>query len=832
MDFFQVKERESKKGELDVYPDFRVMRSKDLMVRGKSFYAIWDEEAGLWSTDEYDVQRLVDAELMAHKVQSVGVFEVHRKLLGNFSSNSWLQFRNYIGHLTDNHHELDSHLTFSNTKVSKTDYVSKRLPYALEAGDISAWDELISVLYDETERQKIEWAIGAIVTGDSKTIQKFLVFYGSAGTGKSTILNIIQAMFEGYWNSFVARDLVSSNNAFALEAFKSNPLIAIEHDGDLSKVQDNSKLNSLVAHEPMEINEKNKPKYMARFNAMIMIGSNAPVKITDSRSGLIRRLIDIQPTGNTVSARRYQALMSQIKFELGAIAWHCREVYLSMGKDFYSGYKPIEMMLQTDVFFNFIEANYDVFKSQPGITLNQAFEMYKTFINESDIEHSLPRYKLREELKNYFDHFEDRAVIDGVRVRSWYSGFNAEHFKSPTGKDENSFSLVIDETESIFDKLMEGQPAQYAKSDGTPRKKWSVTPEEEKKGLTPVNTTLSDIDTSKEHYVKVPINHIVIDFDLTGADGEKNLERNLEEASKWPPTYAEFSKSGSGIHLHYNWTGEDPEELSRIYESGIEVKVFTGASSLRRKLTRCNNVPVADLNSGLPFKEKKTMISEETMKSEAALRDLIGRNLRKEIHAGTKPSVDFIHKILDDAYTTGLSYDVTDLRNKILAFAANSTNQSLAAIKMVSTMQFKSDDLIQAEKTPSTDDRLAFFDVEVYPNLFVVCWKYEGSDNVVRMINPSPQQIEELFALKLVGFNVRRYDNHILYAAYQGYSNEQLYRLSQKIIVHKSPNAFFGAAYNLSYADIFDFASIKKGLKVWQIDLGIHHMEMDISTLR
>ena len=25
-----------------------------------------------------------------------------------------------------------------------------------------------------------------------------------------------------------------------------------------------------------------------------------------------------------------------------------------------------------------------------------------------------------------------------------------------------------------------------------------------------------------------------------------------------------------------------------------------------------------------------------------------------------------------------------------------------------------------------TDDRLAFFDVEVYPNLFVVCWKFQN----------------------------------------------------------------------------------------------------------
>ena len=47
-----------------------------------------------------------------------------------------------------------------------------------------------------------------------------------------------------------------------------------------------------------------------------------------------------------------------------------------------------------------------------------------------------------------------------------------------------------------------------------------------------------NMDTSKLHFVKVPENHIVIDFDIP-------------EASKWPATYAELSKSGAGIHLHF-----------------------------------------------------------------------------------------------------------------------------------------------------------------------------------------------------------------------------------------------------------------------------------------
>ncbi len=827
MDFFRIKERSTKNGVIEIYPDFRVLRSKDLMIRGKSFYAIWDEDRCLWSTDEYDVQRLVDAELLQYKDEVLkrneGVVQV--KLLGDFSSNSWLQFRNYVGHLSDSSYQLDESLTFSNTEVTKADHVSRKLPYPLAPGDVSAWNEIVGTLYTPEERAKIEWTLGAIVAGESKFIQKFLVFYGGPGTGKSTILNIFGWMFEGYSVTFDAKSLGQATSQFATEAFRSNPLVAIQHDGDLSKIDDNARLNSIISHEMMQMNEKFKPSYDARVNAMLLMGTNKPVKISDAKSGIIRRLIDVQPSGNRLPPKKYDTLMAQVKFEYGAIAHHCLEVFKSMGRDYYSGYVPVEMMLQTDVFFNYIEAYYDIFKEQDGVTLNQGYEMYKQFCDEALVEYKMPRYKFREELKNYFKTFEDRAIVDEARVRSWYSGFVADKFKTQTDKDDRVFSLVMDDKESLLDNLLADFPAQYSSPSGTPRRKWTVTEEDIKKGYKAVETVLSDLDTKKEHYVKVPPNLIVIDFDLEDANGEKSRERNLEAASQWPATYAEFSKSGNGVHLHYFYEG-DVDQLSRLYANGIEVKVYTGDSSLRRKVSWCNNVPVATINSGLPLKEKK-VINSDVVKSERSLRDLIERNLRKEIHPGTKPSMDFIYTILEEAYESDLPYDVTNMRQKILNFGANSSHHNLYCIKLVQNMKFKSEDTVEPTPDKPKDERLVFFDTEVFKNLFVVCWKYEGETEVVTMINPSSQAIEEILSLKLVGFNCRRYDNHILYGALMGYTPEQLYNLSQKLI-SGSPHAYFGEAYNLSYTDIFDFSSKKQSLKKFQIELGLNHRELGL----
>lgn len=827
MDFLTIGIREGKKGDPpELYPDFTVGRSKDLMVRGRAFYAIWDEEAGLWSTDEYDVQRLVDKEMKEYADREKAKGRVYKvRYLRSFGNSGWSLFKKYVQNISDNSHELDSELTFSNTEVKKDDYVSRRLPYPLEKGDISAWDELIGTLYSEEERAKIEWAIGSVVAGDAKRIQKFLVLYGPAGTGKSTILNIIEKLFVGYTTTFEAKALGSTNGSFATEVFKNNPLVAIQHDGDLSKIEDNTRLNSIISHEEMTMNEKYKASYTGRVNAFLFMGTNQPVKISDAKSGIIRRLIDVTPSGERLNPSHYHALMSKIDFELGAIAEHCRKTYLKMGKNYYSSYRPLEMMLQTDVFFNFIEAYFDIFKSQDGVSLKQAYSLYKEYCGETGIDRMLPQYKVREELRNYFDDFKDRVTIDGQVFRSYYQGFAANKFKEQSASDSNSFSLVLEDTTSLLDLELAEMPAQGFRvnefGNEVPAQRWSN-----------VKTSLSDIDTGELHYVKVPENHIVIDFDLVDETGEKSMELNLIAASEWPPTYAELSKGGNGVHLHYIYEG-DVSELSQRYSEGIEVKTLLGDASLRRKLSKCNSVPIATLNSGLPIKEKKKMLDKQTIQSEKSLRDLIGRNLRKEIHPGTKPSIDFISKILEDAYLSGLQYDVTDLRPKIIAFANNSTNQPQQSLRTVLQMKWKSDEHDVKPVVPETDTsdkrKIAFFDVEVYPNLFVVCWKYEGAPDktMVEMINPSPQEIEPLFKNKLVGFNNRKYDNHILYARYLGYDNDQLYKLSQKII-DGSVDALFGEAYNLSYADVYDYASKKQTLKKWEIELGIKHLEMDI----
>ena len=822
LDFMKVIVTTTKQG-IEIYPEFLVRKSTDLMVRGGDFYAIWCEDRQLWSTDEDDVTRLIDKEVAetAEKYKESANTVIVRYMI-NAGSGVIDRWHKYCQkQIRDNFHPLDENLIFSDAVVKKTDYASKKLPYPLEEGEPTAWNKLVGTLYSEEEKHKIEWVIGSIVSGDSKQLQKFAVLYGSSGTGKSTVLNIICWLFSGYWGIFNSKALGSSTDAYALEAFSSNPLVAIEHDGDLSRIEDNTKLNSLVSHEQMRINEKYKRQYTNDFHSFLIMGTNKPVKITDAKSGIIRRLIDITPSGNLVSKNEYDRLMGQIRFELGKIASTCLEVYKEDPK-YFDDYIPINMLSATNDFYNFIEENAMSYIHEDLVTLKSAWESYKLYCEDAKVSYPLPLRIFKEELKNYFESYEERTTLpDGTPARKVYLGFKAEKLEQPEHEKpaqnkgtKTNYSSWIDlkEQPSILDEMLKDCPAQYANSEEKPMYAWSK-----------VHKKLSDICTTELHYVRVPENHIVIDFDIRDKTGKKSLELNIKAASKFPETYVETSKSGGGLHLHYLYSG-NVEELSHIYDEGVEIKVFVGKQSLRRKLSLCNDIPVAPISSGLPLKGVKP-VEDFRIQNERQLRKRIARCLAKEVHPDTTSNINFIFESLEEAYKSGMVYDVTDLRDDVCAFAAGSTHQAEGCLKKALKMKFKSEG--DSEKKVQDGD-IVFFDIEVFPNLFLVNYKKIGDNPVIRMINPKPVDIENLLKHKLVGFNCRKYDNHLLYARLMGYSNEALYELSQRIITKGDRDCFFSDAYNISYTDVYDFCSKKQSLKKWEIELGIHHVELSL----
>ena len=823
---------------LTVYPEF-LASAKDIMRKGGKFYAVLDQKTGMWSTDESDMYRIIDEDLYSYADEhfdknEYGFYhdkkdnEVHIKTIEESSTRLLIEFNKWFNNLPANHNyiSLDSDLTFLSDEVTPTMYRSKRLPYDLVDGNIDAYETVISTLYSPTDREKLEWSIGSVLSGDSKKIEKMVVLYGKKGTGKSTVLDIIEEMFKGYWSVFVADELASKAHQFATAAFKDNPLIAIQDDGNLQKI-DSPRINEIVSHKVTQINEKNTKQYAIRPNAMLFLATNDLVDIHDTNMGIARRLLDVYPSGQTISPEReFRRLKGQIiKFEIPAIAKHCLDIYEELGRDYYSKYEPKQMIDKTNYLRNFIfDREGDLVANDP-ITRDIVFKWYESYFEESGFSYKPTRIIFGEQLKEYYEKYEKVGWINGKTCRHVFTGFKGADPKTKQKEIQSNGWLKFDKDISVFDDLCKNKcfPAQYDTGKEPPIKAWSK-----------VKTTMEDIDSKKLHWINIPVgeNHIRIDFDFKDKDGNKDLKKNMEAANEFPQTYAEVSQSGGGVHLHYFYDG-DVLELDPKYSKDIEIKTDKGESGCRRKLTKCNDIPIATLHKGsLPLKGKKNMVDFENVKDERHLRSLIFKNLRKEIHPGTKPSVDFIYKILEDAYKSGMKYDVQDLQPDILAFANNSTNHGQYCVNLVHKMHFCSEDPGEwhVNVSPLTGEKetpIIFFDVEVFPNLFLVNWKYQGNNPVVRMINPSPNDIAKLCKYRLIGFNNRRYDNHMLYARMMGYSTQGLYDLSQRII-GGDKNAFFREAYNLSYTDIYDFSNTKQSLKKWEIQLGIHHQELGL----
>jgi energy-coupling factor transporter ATP-binding protein EcfA2 len=817
MDFIRVAHKENKDGTREFYPSLQAIESSDLVIRGGQFVAIWDEDTGLYSRMQSHVPDIIDRWFLKAVSERLRPGDTVKKMRV-FDNQLYSRFLALIRSVGDMGPELDQRIVFADEIPQKGYAASFKMPYSLSEAACPTWEEIVSTLYAPEERLKIEWAIGSIFTGAAAdNVQKFYVFFGPPGSGKSTIMNIIEQLFVGHTASFSAYDMGKADAQFSLEPFARNPLVAIDQDGDLSRIEVNKNLNSIVSHDRVLINSKGKNLYAIIPRSTLFIGTNDPVKISNRKSGLFRRLVDIQPTGNLFDEARYHQLMHQIQYELGSIANHCINVFETYGPTYLSAYRSTDMMYRTNDIFNFVEDHRMVLEK--GLTLKQAHKMYVEWCEETDTRNIYKQYQFRDLLSDYFEHFHEQHMIDGQRYRSYFEGLRPlEKFnwKGTTPKPPRDW-LTLDKEESLLDEDLASMPAQYATEHGTPKLGWMN-----------VTTTLSDLDTSKEHYVLVPEQHIVIDFDLKDEHGNKSLVKNLEAAALWPPTYAEVSRSGDGLHLHYDFDG-DVSKLAAVVRDGIEVKTLLGKASLRRRKQFNNGVPVATINSGIPLKEEK-VLSPKVMSTEKGLRDLIIRALNKDINAGTKSNMDFIEKVLQDAYSQGMVYDVSDMWDDILQFAMGSTNQKSKCMEIALGLKLKSETELW-EETVDTDKPIIYYDCEVYPNFFAIGWIYEDApdDQYVAMVNPTAAEVEVWMAqTRRMGYNNRGYDAHICWARTLGYDNQQLFELSQRIIVDNDRRSMFGAAYNSDYGDIYDIASEKKTLKKWEIELGLPHKEMDL----
>lgn len=843
--------------EMKVLPYFASYDYDDVVTRGGKFLAYWDGEK--WHDDKNYLLRKIDNEIhieadrirkqhekMRQRAVDAGEevpppVEVKEMQIKNARTKLHEQLIDTLKIDIDRGITFNKKIRFAGETLKREDYATFTLPYRPEPGPTPAFDEMIGTWYDEWNAQILMWAIGAVLSDQVKNIQKFVFLYGGKGEGKGSVLEIVSKMFNGYISN-INLSALTSGDKFGASQVENTPIM-LDTDCDLSRIRDDTALLKLTSHEPVTIDKKYASIYEVTPEGMLFAASNKPFKVYNQNSGITRRALIVRPTGNKLDYDRYRELMQQVDFEISHIAYKAMQVFEELGSGYYEDYKDDSVSKETDLVYSFMSDNLEFLIQHEFITFKTIKGMYIQALEEIGMHTEGEGKKLKDQLTSiYYNDFYKQKMINGQKFKNVFSGLKLEvfgdtrkeleiirEFKEQQGEEELLAELKLISQESQFDKVCADLPAQLATKKGTPKQKWES-----------VKTTLADVDTHELHWVKVPENHIVIDFDLKDMEGNKCLKRNVEEALKFPPTYTEVSKSGNGIHMHYIYDG-DLEHLDSLYAEDIEIKRFVNNGSLRRQLTLCNDLPITHISTGLPLKESDSMLqdSNDMVWTEKNLKTIINRNLNKEYHSATKPSMDFINHALQSAKRDGLEYDLTAMRPKVLSFAMQSTNQRDYCLKLMTDMPF-SNIKDENKEGSQSDERLAkagsliipkedlyMYDIEVFPNLFVVCYKRYGADKGVTLYNPTAEQIEQVLNLPLVGFFNRKYDNHVMYNALTGGTNVDLYNQSQELINGDNFSATYANAYEISYADLYEIATNKQSLKKWEIELGIKHDEYE-----
>lgn len=843
MDFLDVSVKKftsnNRTVDYEVSPDFIFGDAKDLVVKGSKFYAYWN--GSFWDTKQknlfYDIDSLLWRKARELEDGRPGL-RIDVKEIRKASAGKFRLFADFCKACEASEISFNQKVLFADHKMQRRDYATTQLTYSPQEGEAVAFKELIGTLYLPKELDKILWFMGALFTNNMYKIEKFMYLYGSKGSGKGTVLKIFRMLFQEYCGTIDLK-LLTSSDQFATGQIQEVPLL-IDEDTDISHIYNDTPLLKLTSHETISVNKKFKEPYDVKFIGLLITASNQRYKVRNVDSGITRRAIVVNPSGQKVSHTKYNQLMTQIKYELPYIANMAIQRFEELGFDYYDDYFDVDMAEQTDHIFDFMRTN--AIHMQHGITLKQISELYREYLEDMGWKTDGYKATIKREALRYFDTMLKDSHIDGMRVNNYFKGFrwNVAFPEGVVGTTEANDTVIPDDWldfnyhNEVFNKLAAEYPAQLALRNGNPSEKWDN-----------VVTTLSDIKTSKLHWVKVPLNHIIIDFDLKDEDGNKSLDLNVEAASKFPPTYAEVSKSGQGIHLHYIYDG-NVNELNNLVDKHIEIKVYKGNASLRRIDKASNNLQPSHISSGLPLKERKDKEMYEHVKeityTEKTLRNFVKRQLgmiegKEPSHPNTKPTIDFIAHEIQKAFDMGLEYDLTDLKHDVFLRALRSTNNKeycVAVFQKIPWSSIRDDEGATENKLTNftkiyPKEELVFFDIEVYPNLFVVVWKKYHDDEFTKWINPTPDQIEYLLSFPIVGFNNRRYDNHILYARLLGCNNLELFRQSYRIVNEKNAKSgMYAAAYELSYTDIYEYAQKKQSLKRWEVDLGIKHVEMEI----
>ena len=183
------------------------------------------------------------------------------------------------------------------------------------------WNQFLKEVWGEDQESIdcLQEIFGYILTGET-TQQKFFYIRGPKRAGKGTISSILQELM-GLHNC-VAPQLSSFSGSFALQSWINKPL-ALFNDARMPSQPSDTKrvveeILTITGEDVKTVDIKNKPHWIGKLPARIIMFSNDYLKMTESSSALTGRMIMLSITTSQYG-KEDTSLLAKLQNELPGI---------------------------------------------------------------------------------------------------------------------------------------------------------------------------------------------------------------------------------------------------------------------------------------------------------------------------------------------------------------------------------------------------------------------------------------------------------------------------------------------------------------------------------
>lgn len=218
---------------------------------------------------------------LAASLPYIGYMEKHAKRAGFVPASICIGTRRLRISITDGEMQLAE----SGNVVSVNENIDERvssfcfmpcsfnkIPRSWSPGGAEKILKYIRVLFtDQIELKTVQWIIGVIAV-DPSSVNKFLLLYGPGGTGKSTLIGMLEDIFNGCCGTISSNVLTSKNSTITLDTARTIASNRLVTAGDIDL--ESNQLNLHVVKEITGHDSVSVPPVKVRTRCTLVAASN------------------------------------------------------------------------------------------------------------------------------------------------------------------------------------------------------------------------------------------------------------------------------------------------------------------------------------------------------------------------------------------------------------------------------------------------------------------------------------------------------------------------------------------------------------------------------